>query len=94
MIKRMPIRRGCDRARVHELCQMLIESDDAGPKGKMLGEEVRAQVDAGYIGRSTYERLSRWCHPEAAKPHVQPVAEAISYELFGFVITRMQTATA
>ncbi len=56
----MPIQRDCDIWRTVKLCDMLI--DDG--RGKMLGDEIKAQVCSRYIKRETYERLSRWAHPK------------------------------
>jgi len=81
----MPTRRNYDLQRVNELCGMLIKDG----RGKMLGDEIMAQVGSGYIQRETYDRLSRWAHPEREERDAQPVAENLSYELFGFVISRV-----
>ncbi len=84
----MPIRRDCDIARTLELCDMLTDSDP--PRGKTLGQEIMAQVRSRYIKRETYERLSSWAHPERRERSAQPVAENLSYELFGFIISRIE----
>jgi hypothetical protein len=82
----IPIRRECDIWRTVKLCDILIDDRH----GKMLGDEIKAQVGSRYIKRETYERLSRWVHPKRDEPKVQPVAENLSYELLGFMISRVE----
>jgi hypothetical protein len=86
MIAEMPIRKSCDVSRVLELCGMLISDR----RGKTLAEEIQTEVGSGYIRGETYARLSRWAHPKRDEPNAQPVAESLSYELFGFVISRVE----
>ena len=81
----IPIRKTADLDRTQELCRMLIE----GARGKMLGDEVLQQLASGCLTKGTYERLSRWVNPEKPEPEAMPVAEAISYELFGYRISRV-----
>ena len=90
MFDRIPIRSGCDRARVHELCQVLHRLHRAVE----LAKNVEAEVGSGYIQRPTYTQLSKWCHPVPNLPDPQAVAESISYELFGFVISRIEDEPA
>ena len=79
-----PIRARCDVVLVKRLCHMLIENR----RGKTLADEILRDLDMGAISDSTYRRLSRWCHPARPEPNAQPVAERISQELFGHVISR------
>jgi hypothetical protein len=65
---------------------MLIEDR----RGKMLGDEILAQIGSGDIQRETYDRLSRWAHPKRDEPNARPVAENLSCEFFGFVISRVE----
>jgi hypothetical protein len=58
-------------------------------RGKTLGDEVAAQVDSRYIQRETYDRLSMWVDPKRKERDAQPIAENLSCELFGFVISRV-----
>jgi len=82
--KTHPIRAKCDIALVRRLCHILIEYR----RGKTLADEILHDLDTGAISDSTYRRLSRWCNPARHEPDAQPVAEKISQELFGHVITR------
>lgn len=85
LAKAHPIRKGCDQATVKRLCQILIENR----RGKTLGEEILRDLSIGYINYNTYRRLSRWCNPARQEPDARPIAEAISRQLFGRVISRM-----
>ena len=79
----MQIKQGCNKQRVRGHCQDLI----AFRRGKMLGDEVIAQLPSGEIKDRTVRRLGRWCHPR--KPErVQSIARDISIELFGRVVSR------
>ena len=84
MFTRMPIRKNCDVSRVEELCGILIDG-----RAETLGDEIKAQVGSGYIEKETYKRLSKWVNPEQPRPDEQPIAEAISCELFGVRISRV-----
>ena len=83
--QRHSIRKACNLAIVRSFCNVLIEKR----KGKTLGDEILRDLGTGYIGETTYRRLSRWCNPAHSEPAVQPVAEALSKELFGHVISRV-----
>ena len=80
-----PIRKRYDSDLVKRLCQILIEQR----RGKTLAVEVLRDLDTGYLDDSTYSRLSRWCNPARPEPDAQPIAEKISRELFGLVISRV-----
>jgi hypothetical protein len=79
-----PIRRKCDLAVVRRLCNILIENG----RGKTLAVHLLAELSTGYISEDTYRQLSRWCNPARAEPAAQPIAQAMSKELFGSVISR------
>ena len=85
MFERIPIRAGCNRWRVAELAGLLLDQ-----MGKELGKGILEQLPSGYIHKDLYAQLSRWVNPDAPRPEVQPIAEAISYELFGTAISRVR----
>ena len=85
MSARMPIRKTADLGRAEELCQMLVE----GTRGRTLGEEVLQQLASRYLTQQAYGRLARWVNPEKPEPEAMPIAEAISWELFGYRISRV-----
>lgn len=81
------IREECNRERVKELSEKLIEK---GTRGYELGIEVRRQYRRKYLSWDTYARLSRWVNPKRSEPFAHPIAAEISIELFGEKIQRVQ----
>jgi hypothetical protein len=79
-----PVRKDANIAFIKRLCEILIENR----RGKTLGEEILRDLPTGYINDQTYKRLSRWCSPQRSEPDAQRVAEKLSQELFGHVISR------
>jgi hypothetical protein len=83
--QRMPICSSCNTRWVRRACGDLIKQR----RGKGLGEEILADLAIGHLRFETIDRLSRWCHPEHAKPKVQDIAENLSLELLGFIVPRL-----
>jgi len=83
--QRMPIRPSCNERWVRRACDDLIKQR----RGKILGEEILADLAIRHLRFETISRLSRWCHPEHAEPKVQDIAENLSLELLGFIVPRL-----
>jgi hypothetical protein len=70
--------------RVRDLCEQLISQR----RGKMLGDEILAQLSTGALTGKTFARLCRWVHPRRQEPTAQPVAEQLSRLLYGRTFPR------
>jgi len=85
MWETIPVRKDCDYNRVRQLCGILRDG-----RGKELSVAVLKDIENKSLRYTTYVQLSRWVNPDRAEARATPIAEAISYELFGVRISRVK----